>query len=240
MTIDNDPRYDDVINGIQEWQDLNPGDWKSWDLPNIPILRSKLPKPAKDFVWKLIEEAQEEYNSVKNTLVGNITESLELKDKDNFFFDNILKEVSEQYIKTFPTDCSKNPFSDRRISELRLKSLWANFSKETEFNPTHDHNGVLSFVLWMKIPTTWQSQRELSIATDSNLPCASNFQFFYHDIFGKVRSLFVEMDPLIEGCILLFPSILQHQVYPFYGSDGYRISVSGNLCYDIEKVRDVL
>ena len=89
MTIDNDPRYDDVINGIQEWQDLNPGDWKSWDLPNIPILRSKLPKPAKDFVWKLIEEAQEEYNSVKNTLVGNITESLELKDKDNYFFDNI-------------------------------------------------------------------------------------------------------------------------------------------------------
>jgi hypothetical protein len=32
-----------------------------------------------------------------------------------------------------------------------------------------------------------------------------------------------------EGVILLFPSSLKHQVYPFYESDGVRVSVSGNI-----------
>ena len=44
----------------------------------------------------------------------------------------------------------------------------------------------------------------------------------------------------MEGCMLLFPSLLQHQVYPFYENDGYRISVSGNLCFDIKQLKDVL
>ena len=232
--------YDSVLNGMQEWQGLKPGQWETWDLPNIPILRSRIPKPAQDFIWKRIEEAQEKYTSVKNTLVGNITESLQLEDKDDYFFNNVLKETAEQYVNTFPTNCSKNPFSDQRVTNLILKSLWVNFSKKHEFNPIHNHNGVLSFVLWVKVPTEWQSQHELDISYDTNLACASNFQFFYNDIFGETRGIIVEMDPMMEGCMLLFPSLLQHQVYPFYENDGYRISVSGNLCFDPKQLKDML
>lgn len=239
-----DLNYDEsmgqLLNGIQEWQDLKPGQWETWDLPNIPILRSRIPKPAQDFIWKRIEEAQEKYTSVKNTLVGNITESLLLEDKDDYFFNNVLKETAEKYVNTFPTNCSKNPFGDKRVTNLVLKSLWVNFSKKHEFNPIHNHNGVLSFVLWVKVPTDWQSQHELEISQDTNLACASNFQFFYNDIFGETRGIIVEMDPMMEGCMLLFPSLLQHQVYPFYENDGYRISVSGNLCFDPKQFKDML
>tara|TARA_B100001250_G_C19644774_1_gene719866 strand:- start:37 stop:762 length:726 start_codon:yes stop_codon:yes gene_type:complete len=239
-----DLNYDEsmgqLLDGMQEWQDLKPGQWETWDLPNIPILRSRIPKPAQDFIWKRIEESQEEYTSVKNTLVGNITESLQLEDKDDYFFNNVLKETAEKYANTFPTNCSKNPFGDKRVSNLVLKSLWVNFSKKHEFNPIHNHNGVLSFVLWVKVPTEWQSQHELDISYDTNLACASNFQFFYNDIFGETRGIIVEMDPMMEGCMLLFPSLLQHQVYPFYENDGYRISVSGNLCFDPKQLKDML
>jgi len=31
--------------------------------------------------------------------------------------------------------------------------------------------------------------------------------------------------------MIIFPSIIQHGVYPFYTSDEYRISVSGNIDY---------
>ena len=234
--------YDDILHGMEEWSNLKAGKWETWDLPNIPIIRSRLPKPAIDFVWKKIEEAQEEedYQSMKKNLVGNITESLELQDTDDYFFRHILKDTAEHYVESFPTNCSKNPFSDNKIKELYMKSFWVNFSQKHEFNPVHDHNGVLSFVIWLKIPTKWQEQHQLPISLDSNLPCASNFQFFYSDIFGSTRGMVVEMDPMMEGCILMFPSILQHQVYPFYNSDGYRISISGNLCFDPKIFKDML
>ena len=166
------------------------------------------------------------------------TFELKLSEKDLEYIDN--DPTAEQYVETFPTSCSKNPFNDNKIKGLYMKSFWVNFSKQHEFNPVHDHNGVLSFVLWMKIPTKWQEQHELPISSDSNLPCASNFQFFYNDIFGSTRGIVVEMDPMMEGCILMFPSILQHQVYPFYNSDGYRISISGNLCFDPKSLKDML
>ena len=232
--------YDDTIQSLQEWSNLKQGQWQSWDIPNIPLLRSRLPKPALDFVWKKIEEAQDNYQSMKKNLVGNISESLKLEDTEDYFFKNILKEVSEKYISNFAISCEKNPFNESVVNDLYLQNFWVNFSKQHEFNPVHDHNGVLSFVLWMKIPTTWQSQKEVPLISESSLPCASNFQFFHTNILGMHHGTTIYMDPVMEGCIFLFPSNLQHQVYPFYNSDEYRISVSGNLCLDPKSLKDVL
>ena len=232
--------YNDTIQSLQEWNNLKQGQWESWELPNIPLLRSRLPKPAIDFVWKKIEEAQDNYDSMKKKLVGNISESLKLKDTDNYFFKNVLKEVGEKYISNFSMQCEKNPFNDGVVNDLYLQNFWVNFSKQHEFNPIHDHNGVLSFVLWMKIPTTWQSQKEVPLISESSLPCASNFQFFHTNILGINQGTTIFMDPIMEGCIFLFPSTLQHQVYPFYNSDEYRVSVSGNLCLDPKSLKDML
>ena len=37
------------------------------------------------------------------------------------------------------------------------------------------------------------------------------------------------MGKAIEGTICLFPSQLNHYVYPFFENDGERITVSGNI-----------
>ena len=214
--------------------------WEHLHLPNIPLLKCTLSDKYVQYLWQCIEDAMGNPIDAKSHLAGNISSSIYLEDKDDYFFNNVLKETAEQYVNTFPTNCSKNPFGDKRVTNLVLKSLWVNFSKKHEFNPIHNHNGVLSFVLWVKVPTDWQSQHELKISHDTNLACASNFQFFYNDIFGETRGIIVEMDPMMEGCMLLFPSLLQHQVYPFYENDGYRISVSGNLCFDIKQLKDML
>ena len=39
----------------------------------------------------------------------------------------------------------------------------------------------------------------------------------------------IDVDSDKEGVILLFPSRLRHQVYPFYNCDKERISISGNI-----------
>ena len=119
-----------------------------------------------------------------------------------------------------------------------MREFWVNSSRETEFNPTHNHGGVLSFVIWMKIPTEWQDQYEIPFVEESNTPMASDFQFLYTDILGSIQPMSWPMDPEVSGTMVVFPAMLAHQVYPFFESDGTRISISGNLYFSTKVLKE--
>ena len=119
-----------------------------------------------------------------------------------------------------------------------MTNFWVNSQRQTEFNPIHNHGGVLSFVIWMKIPTDFREQHEIPFAKESNTPQASDFQFLYTDIMGNVQGHNFLMSDKVEGTMMVFPSTLVHQVYPFYNCDDDRISISGNLYFDIDKLYD--
>ena len=36
--------------------------------------------------------------------------------------------------------------------EYALTALWCNFQRQYEFNPPHDHDGKLSFVIYLSVP----------------------------------------------------------------------------------------
>ena len=38
----------------------------------------------------------------------------------------------------------------------------------------------------------------------------------------------------MNGSLVLFPATLCHQVYPFFESDDYRVSISGNIYFDTD------
>ena len=44
----------------------------------------------------------------------------------------------------------------------------------------------------------------------------------------------IDVDKSFEGKMLVFPSKLQHLVYPFYTSDEHRITVSGNVNFWVD------
>ena len=44
-----------------------------------------------------------------------------------------------------------------------------------------------------------------------------------------------EIDKEVEGGMLFFPAKLQHTVYPFYNCDKERISISGNILFNISE-----
>ena len=46
-------------------------------------------------------------------------------------------------------------------SQLVLDKFWVNYQYKTEFNPYHDHSGVYSFAIWLKIPYDWEDQHKL-------------------------------------------------------------------------------
>ena len=106
---------------------------------------------------------------------------------------------------------------------------WVNYQYQTEFNPEHMHDGITSFVIWMKIPTNYEEQHKLPF----NSKAASDFQFTYCNILGNVVEYPIYMSPDMEGTLMLFPSSLHHQVYPFYNTEEPRISIAGNLLWNV-------
>ena len=203
-------------------EELENVQWSTYELPNIPIYETKLPKDILDTLWRYIGKATDRLN---HKLAGNIDESLILEDVEDTLL-LFLTPVVERYLNTVRVKISDY---DKISSELKLESLWVNYQKQHEFNPLHNHFGLISFVIWMKIPTDWKEQHELPFAKNSNGPVASDFQFTYTDILGHVQDYPIPMDSDKEGVILLFPSRLRHQVYPFYNCDKERISISGNI-----------
>lgn len=164
----------------------------------------------------------EKYN---NSLVGHIENEYELAyDNDLDYF---LNECIAEYDKHFPLYLKDYNvlFND---APLGLHNLWVNFQKKYEFNPPHSHSGVFSFVIWMKIP--YDLQEELGKFSNVHQGSKTSlFNFLYTDGLGNIKTYNIHVDKNFEGKICFFPSNLMHYVNPFYTSDNFRISISGNV-----------
>jgi hypothetical protein len=86
----------------------------------------------------------------------------------------------------------------------------------------HHHEGIISYVIWIKIP--YESDDELEMGKN-----ASTFELSYSSILGFNLLKQIKLGKKDEGRILMFPSKLNHQVYPFYKCDDTRISIAGNI-----------
>lgn len=195
---------------------------------NLTLYKCELGPTAVGYLWDRVRQAKENPRSYKKTLAGNINESLLLDDKGNYFFKNHLEGATLKYIK----DNGHRAIQHATGKKLRLESFWVNFQNKHDFNPVHYHFGILSFVIWIKIPTKHKEQYSLPISANSNNPCASDFEFLYTNILGDIERMDIQMNPEVEGSMFIFPSSLMHQVYPFYNTDEDRISISGNIVID--------
>lgn len=111
------------------------------------------------------------------------------------------------------------------------RDVWVNFQKKHEFNPPHMHSGDLSYVIYVKIPYLQEDENNNPSIQKSMVKVPGMFSFLYVDQYnsGGIAQYPVLIDKNFEGKIILFSSALYHTVYPFYTSDEYRISVSGNI-----------
>tara|TARA_B100001250_G_C19637986_1_gene716890 strand:+ start:60 stop:788 length:729 start_codon:yes stop_codon:yes gene_type:complete len=195
---------------------------------NYGWVETKLTQEAIDHLWKCIDNKQEDH---RDQLVGQVSHSFALKDTGNKFLTDTLNPLIKDYNENnghWQRPPITNPCT------VYLKDMWVNYQYKHEFNPPHNHAGVYSFVIWMKIPTTSKEQNELPNAKGSNGPQNSAFYITYSDIFGQFHTHLKQMNPDCEGTMLFFPSALVHGVNPFYNCDEPRISISGNLFLDPE------
>jgi len=198
--------------------------------PNIGVVEGQLPEDVVKDIWKVIKKARKKPEDMKGELAGNISSSIRLDSESPQlaeFLNTILPEFINSHIESYGAPWRAVM---KEGEGFNLESLWVNFQKKHEFNPPHDHSGVFSFVIWMQIPTSYEEQKKLPVCAESNADNhISNFAFSYTNTMGRVSTFAYNMEKEAEGYMVLFPSQMLHQVFPFYESDGERISISGNV-----------
>jgi len=115
----------------------------------------------------------------------------------------------------------QNKRREQRTGDLRLDTLWINFSQKHDYNPPHKHIGVLSFVLYCKVPS-----EIFEVQADSNDQKAGQIIFRFGDQISPLVGTEYSIRPY-ENLLLIFPAELIHTVSPYW-VDTERVSVSGN------------
>ena len=201
---------------------------------SVGWLETKLPKTVMMRLQSYIETAKKNPTNWNRELVGNISKSLLIEDKDNWFLQTVLIPLIHTFDELYPLYRKELSILTKDVPYC-LEPFWVNFQKENEFNPPHNHCGVFSFVIWVKIPTDWREQHALPISANSNVHKASDFEFRYTSMFGENLYRSYLLDKKSEGQMLFFPAKLMHTVHPFYNCDKERVSISGNIVFDISE-----
>jgi hypothetical protein len=198
----------------------------------LPI-RAEANKLQKDFNKGM------KFNDV---LAGNIKNEYKLVDSHKHINDLVLPYVLT-YEKHYQYMKSQHVLSSFADAEIVLENSWVNFQKKHEFNPPHTHGGLMSFVIWLSIPYTMAEEMKVSPGSKSRDPLAGHFAFQYINSVGQITPHAIPADKSMEGMLVIFPATMTHSVYPFYSSDKFRITVSGNYTIkmpnnNLEKIND--
>ena len=192
---------------------------------NIGFYQVKLTDEELKPICEEISELQQKFNSdlpitMNKSLAGHLAREYTLSEQNQTYLNDLVITHVNMYIKQY-----ENYFDNK---DVKLDIGWVNFQKKTEFNPMHNHSGICSFVIWIKIPYKIQDEFNNNFVKYSNKPVAGCFAFMYNTTNGNTTSHIIEADQEHENTLLIFPSNLNHCVYPFFTSDEYRISVAGN------------
>ena len=216
-------------------------------LPAVYVLETKMPDKIINKLNDYMDEYRENKNrqSMSSELVGQIHKGEQLLLDHNeprmIDYNNFVTMLSAEYIKQYiatgnPIDCRK---------KVEIKETWSVHSYDGDYNPMHDHNTQsimgISTTAWTKVPS--QIGADALANTDSyslynesgHSDGCITFQYGRVSTFDTKRLVPAQsfvMTPEV-GKLLIFPSWLQHMVYPFKG-EGERRTIASNVnCWDI-------
>jgi len=202
------------------------------DLPNLGVLRDTLPldlfQDLRTLINQRLASKFEGVMPYNNLLLGHMMEEWDLRDFIPRLEPHVLAQAQaydQRYGYFGELDLQYNL---QEQLPLRLSDLWVNVQRKHEFNPIHEHTGIMSFNVWVQIPYDLKAEEDY-FPQISSLNRTSKFGIHYTNILGQLRHYSVSVDRTWEGQMVMFPSKLNHSVNPFYTSDGLRISVAGNL-----------
>jgi hypothetical protein len=193
------------------------------------IYKATLADDQIKFLKKVADATREKNISRGNNLAGNIQLQLTSDIDDKNYFLKLVGDHVQNYAEhnlnkyksnVFGSNYDKVSGVDFIISE---PGPWINYQRQYEFNPIHSHTGVISSIIYIDIPEEIAKEKE-TMPINSNTRCPGELGFVHADD-GVISNLHVTP---ATGDMYLFPSNLNHTVYPFH-SNVERISMSFNI-----------
>ena len=193
------------------------------------IYRADIRGEFNDFLLKHLDSVRDSRNA-GNKLAGNIEEQryapypeMEFMSYVDYHILNYLRENYKRLLKI-----ERNVFGGRskefldpnehKVRYHMGEGPWVNFSSKGDYNPMHNHSGIISAVVFIDIPDKLEEERENSTYPINPSGCLEFVNSNCQHILVKPRT----------GTLYLFPSYQWHLVYP-YRSDVERISMSFNI-----------
>jgi hypothetical protein len=187
-------------------------------LYNFGYIESKIPK---ELYINLLDECLNAENKNQKIVTGltsyGVVEHFYVK-KNEIELTKFILNFRDEYEKNFPGLANTGVLS-KNLNFVCSKH-WINLQKKYDFLPNHTHDGIFSYTIWMKIPKKIKKSKY-----------SGNFEFSYAEVSGKIFNKVINLTDKDEGKIIMFPSKLQHCVYPFRDTDETRISISGNILF---------
>ena len=153
-------------------------------------------------------------------LVGKVKQEFQLPKA--FVKKNLEKVITKEVKNYIKKTTGKN------TSKVNIKNFWVVRQFNNEYNPIHFHDGHISGVGYLKIPSFRSSSKKL-VKTDGSIDFISGNKMLLSESIHNHQPK--------TGDVILFPHYLLHTAYPFK-SNGERRSFSFNLEID-QKIANV-
>ena len=218
------------------------------NMPSVYVMETEMPISMVNDLNDYLDEYKEDQDkkSLADSLVGQISQGEQLL-MDNE--DSRLKEYSEfvcslgaDYINFFFNNTGNKLDQPKAIA---IDETWSVHSYAGDYNPIHDHGTKtimgISTTGWTKVPEQILNQPTAGSPQYSLYHASGDCDGYIAFNYGRNELMNTErlrppqsfvMKPEV-GKLLVFPSWLQHMVYPFKG-EGERRTVASNLnCWDV-------
>ena len=188
------------------------------------IIKIKMPDEIvikmNEYVDKIISDKNKSKElDHASSLAGNVNQEFLLEQE-------FMKSI--RWAEFLASACSQWVLTDqkRRIQSFSIIRSWIVRQFKHEYNPVHFHNGYISGVGYLKVPSFRgdASYEKKKINNNGRLV-----------LIHGTKNLFSEPTYTIKpevGDFYMFPNYLLHTVYPFYDTDEERRSVSFNAKLD--------
>ena len=210
---------------------------------SVPVLEFNLEMPYVDMLNEYSEGISKDKAKSKELdwskhLVGNVVQEHAIEhemwlrcpedDKDSLL--DYMNSVGNHYMDQVYGNIPNEPNAYRGKSRPDVNTLFVNTSwivnqVAGDFNPPHMHYGHISCAGWLKVPEC--------ILNGEERDEAGCFEI-YHGAPQMMLDVKYPIKPAV-GKFVMFPSWLQHTVYPFRGK-GIRRSMSFNFIMQKKKV----
>ena len=162
--------------------------------------------------------AQNDYSSKLASQIKN-----EIKLSSSFIKASLSKELIKNiknYLKASGVE---------KIEEIKIINLWVVKQLKNEYNPIHYHEGQLSGVGYLKIPTDMNQNK---MVKNKKIKTNGTIDFINGQRSFLSKSIY-KLNPKV-GDLMIFPNYLMHTAYPF-NIDAERRSFSFNVNIKLKK-----